>query len=424
MTEATRVLVATPAAEQRTRPWTCPFCALLCDRFGVTTDTDGSFALVGSRCPRALRSLEQFSARAEPANATIDGAPVSLDAALDAAAQILARARQPLFAGLATDLAGARALYRLGSACHAIFDHAHGETMLAGLRALQDRGAIQTTLAEIRSRADLLVCLGTQPSLRYPEFFRRVAPAADTASPDVVFLGVDVDPALGNETACRVDLQGDWFQTLSILNALARKHRLATKPPALAELVEQLFAARYAVLVWEPAALPGTQVSLLVESINDLLKTLNRSTRAGGLALAGNDGALSFNQALTWMSGLPLRTGLHANGLEHEPHRYASHQLLSDSAADALLWVSAFGAELKPPPSQIPTVVLGHPALSGAGSNGVFIPVSTPGIGSAGHLTRVDGVVVVPLTPLFADSTPTVATIAARLLDRVKALRS
>ncbi len=420
MTEGTGVL----AANRHARPWTCPFCALLCDRFGVTTETEGRFALVGSRCPRALRSLEQFSARAEPASATIDGAPVSLDAALDAAAQILARARQPLFAGLATDLAGARALYLLGSTCHAIFDHAHSETMLPGLRALQDRGAIQTTLAEIRSRADLLICLGTQPSLQYPEFFRRIESAVDSTTRDFVFLGVDVDPALKSESARRVDLHGDWFQTLAILNALARKGRLPAQSPALAALVEQLLAARYAVLVWEPAALPGTQVALLVESINELLKTLNRGTRAGGLALAGNDGALSFNQALTWMSGLPLRTGLHANGPEHEPHRYASHQLLSDGAADALLWISSFGVELKPPPTEVPTVVLGHPALSSARADGVFIPVSTPGIGSAGHLTRVDGVVVVPLAPLFADPTPTVTTIAARLLDRVKALRS
>ncbi len=424
MTEAAGALVATPATEQQARPWTCPFCALLCDRFGVTTDTDGSFALVGSRCPRAMRSLGQFSACTEPASATIDGAPVSLDAALDAAARILARARQPLFAGLATDLAGARALFRLGSACHAIFDHAHGETMLPGLRALQDRGVIQTTLAEIRSRADLLVCLGTLPSLRYPEFFRRIAPAVDTATRDVVFVGVDVDPALGGENASRVDLQNDWFETLAILNALARKRRLVTKAPALAALVERLLAARYAVLVWEAAALPGTQIALLVESINDLLRTLNRSTRAGGLALAGNDGALSFNQALTWMSGLPLRTGLHASGQDHEPHRYSSQRLLSDGATDALLWISAFGAELKPPPTQVPTVLLGHPALSSAGKDSVFIPVSAPGIGSAGHLTRIDGVVVVPLTALFADSTPTVASIATHLLDRVKALRS
>jgi formylmethanofuran dehydrogenase subunit B len=49
----------------------------------------------------------------------------------------------------------------------------------------------------------------------------------------------------------------------------------------------------------------------------------------------------------------------------------------------------------------------------------VFIPVATPGIGSDGHLFRSDGVVLMPLHRLYADTLPTVPDIAARLLARV-----
>ena len=46
-------------------------------------------------------------------------------------------------------------------------------------------------------------------------------------------------------------------------------------------------------------------------------------------------------------------------------------------------------------------VVLGHPALAArcrrSGAATVFIPVATPGIGSAGHLFRTDGTVLMPL---------------------------
>ena len=92
---------------------------------------------------------------------SVDGARRDLDAALDAAAARLAAASLPLFGGLATDVQGMRALYRLANLGGAILDHAHGEAMMPAQRMLQDRGQMFTTLAEIRKRADLIVCIGT-----------------------------------------------------------------------------------------------------------------------------------------------------------------------------------------------------------------------------------------------------------------------
>jgi formylmethanofuran dehydrogenase subunit B len=93
---------------------------------------------------------------------------------------------------------------------------------------------------------------------------------------------------------------------------------------------------------------------------------------------------------------------------------------------DALLWVSSFGPETVPPAAALPRVVLGHPELAAAlppgpepGAPTVFIPVSTPGIGSAGHLFRADGGVVVPLVPIYPDTLPTVAQVAADLAARL-----
>ena len=76
---------------------------------------------------------------------TVDGQATTLDAALAAAAQLLAASRQPLFAGLGTDVAGARALYPLACATGAICDAAGGAALMHGLRALQDRGQFTTT---------------------------------------------------------------------------------------------------------------------------------------------------------------------------------------------------------------------------------------------------------------------------------------
>ena len=54
---------------------------------------------------------------------------------------------------------------------------------------------------------------------------------------------------------------------------------------------DRVAAARYTVFVYEPAALPQPHAALLIEALNRIVKTLNRTTRAGGLALGGDDGA-------------------------------------------------------------------------------------------------------------------------------------
>lgn len=420
-------------ATLHTPPWTCPFCALLCDRFGVAQAE--TLTPAGTRCPRAARALAQFGAAPSPARPAVDGQPVDAQTALDTAAQWLARARQPLFGGMATDVAGARALYRVANACGAIFDHAHGRALMHGLTAMQDRGAFTTTLAEIRNRADLIVCIGASPSARYPEFFARCAVGNEPGNTDevgpaqrtVVFLGCDADAdtdrALAEQPGVEtlaIPLQGDLYDTVATLNALlAGKSLRAGVDPALAALVERMLAANYTAIVWIPADLPGAHATLLVEGFDRLLKALNRTRRAGGLALGGDDGGASVNQTLTWLSGLPLRTGVHRSGLEHAPQRYDTARLLADHGVDALLWVSSFGADLPPPHTTLPTIVLGHPGLAAtcADREGptVFVPVSTPGIGSPGHLFRADGGVVLPLTPVYEDTLPTVAAFAAQL---------
>ncbi|HTT09827.1 MAG TPA: formylmethanofuran dehydrogenase [Burkholderiaceae bacterium] len=411
-------------------PWTCPFCALLCDRFALESTASGALELHGSDCPRATRALAQSGATPARAQPTIEGSTATLDAAIDAAADVLGGARQPLFGGLATDIAGARALYALANSCHAILDHAHSNGLLPGLRTLQDRGLLQTTLAEIRNRADLMVVFGTQPSQEYPEFFRRCG-VGDAISPlrEIVFVGTAVDPASTGAAvvaARSLPWSGDAYATLAALNALCKRRQIEAAG-ALRELAQRMLAAKYVVLVWEPGRLPGTHRELLVESINQLGKTVNRTTRAGGLALAGNDGGHSANQTLTWLSGLPLRTGVHPGGLAHEPHRYAGSRLLADRAVDALLWIASFGTDHVPgtgnATSSLPTIVLAHPAHAARAAARVFIPVATPGIGAPGHLFRLDGVVVVPLAKVRDDGLPAVAAVVERIDARLKRVR-
>ena len=131
--------------------WTCPFCLLLCDDLRVRTHAaNDSLQLAGGHCVAALRGLAQFGAAPSAATPQVDGQACDLPTAVAASARVLAASRQPLFGGLGTDVAGARALYPLACATGAISDPAGGQALMHGLRALQDRGQFTTTLAEMQ----------------------------------------------------------------------------------------------------------------------------------------------------------------------------------------------------------------------------------------------------------------------------------
>lgn len=397
--------------------WTCPFCPLSCDHLQVRAGA-ATLELAGGDCPRATRGLAQFGAAPSVAAPEVDGQAVSLEQAAAAAAGLLAAAQQPLFGGLGTDVAGARALYPLACATGAICDAAGGAALMQGLRALQDRGQFTTTLAEVRTRADLIVFVGGVPEDVAP-LLRARCGIGDPQLPQRQVV------VLGGAGPDDVPLQGDLFDTLGLLAARVSGRRVPASE-ALQGLAQRLREARYAVLVGAPPTLPP-QGALLIEAVHRIVNDLNATTRAAALWIGGGNGIATANQVFAWLSGLPLRSRAGPRGLEHEPHAFDAARLLADGDVDLLLWVASFDAHARPPDTPLPLVVLGHPELAAAcrraGRRSVFIPVSTPGIGSGGHLFRTDGTVLMPLHAARPDALPTVASAAAAITRALRAGR-
>lgn len=404
--------------------WTCPFCSLLCDGIALEGGPD-ALMLNGTDCPRARAGLAACLPRDPDPRAFVDGAAASQEDAIAAAAQRLARWRQPLFGGLGCDLAGARALFRLAAHTGAVCDHADGESLVSALRALQDRGQFFTTLAEVRARGDFILCLGTRAVDNHPEFFRRCGlERSDTPCRSLVFLGTEVPRGLAVTPRTQaLPGSGDLFADLQQLAACVAEAPLREADPDLAQLALGLRAASYAVLVWEPASVPR-HGALVAEMLHRIVLALNRSTRAASFALGGNDGAATAQQVFTWMSGRPLRTRVDFPAPRHEPVRFAGPRMLMDGAVDGLLWTWSFGPDRLPPATGLPRIVLGPPAMGArlrqrAADRDVFLPVATPGIDAAGHLFRTDGVLV-PLSAARDGALPRVDEVAARLLNALK----
>src|SRR5215467_11496583 len=92
--------------------------------------------------------------------AWIDGMPAALSTATAAAARLLDKSRQPLIAGLGTDIAGARAAVALAQRIGAAVDHMNAGSLLRDLDVMRQAGVMFTTPNETRRRADTLLLVG------------------------------------------------------------------------------------------------------------------------------------------------------------------------------------------------------------------------------------------------------------------------
>jgi formylmethanofuran dehydrogenase subunit B len=324
-----------------------------------------------------------------------------------------------------------RGVMELADATGGTVDHMNSYSMFRNFHVLQNSGWVVTSLSEVRNRADLLVCFGTDIASRLPRFYERCLWVDDTLfglgaeDREVVMLGQPKDPLLATSPqgrkaevlACRNEQLSEVAQALRALvrGAPVAGDAVAGIPLAdLARLAERLKAAKYGVVAWVTSDLDFDHAELAIQSACDLVRELNAHTRCNGLPLGGTDGDYTAHQVCTWQTGFTVRTRLSAAGPQHDPVALDADRVLAEGRADALFWVSSFDPGKTPPAGTLPTVVLGHPAMRVECD--VFIPVGIPGIDSAGHLFRTDSSVAVPMRRLRDVGLPDVADVAAGIL--------
>ncbi|HTT08887.1 MAG TPA: formylmethanofuran dehydrogenase subunit B [Gammaproteobacteria bacterium] len=411
---------------------TCPFCSLLCDDLEIE-ERRGALHVASTRCPRAVAGFERPVVPAAP---RINGTEVSLGKAVAAAAKVLKSSRHPLFSGLSTDVAGMRAVMALADRTGGIVDHMLGDGLYRNILAMQDRGWMTTTLAELRNRADLIVFAGTDVGSDHPRFFERYVWNKesmfdlDTTKREIVYLG------RGLETGAGVSPDGrkPWHlkndpqrlnELLAAARALLSGNPLQAETVAgvrishVARFVKKLKAAKYAVIIWAPPRLNFPAADITVASICELVKDLNQYTRCSGLTLGGNEAIVTAGAVCTWQSGYPLRVDFGKGFPDYDPSRNATANLLANGDVDALLWISSFDPDLHPPQAAIPTIFLAPPPAKFEREYSIYIPVGTPGIDHVGQMCRVDNVVSLPLYRLRDSTLPSVGAVLQTLLKQL-----
>jgi formylmethanofuran dehydrogenase subunit B len=267
---------------------------------------------------------------------------------------------------------------------------------------------------------------------RFPRFFERIVWVRQTmfdldpAAREIVYLGeaanTDAGIAPDGRRPTVIDCENSRLgEVLGALRAVVAGRRvprdeIAGVPlTALESLGARMKQSKYGVAVWAAGDLDFPHAELAVQTLTDLVRDLNQTTRFSGLALAGTDGDYTFNQVHTWQTGFPFRTSLATGHPVYDPYHHGTDRLIATGEADALLWVSSLNPARVPPATAIPTIVLGHGSMQLPREPEVFIPVATPGVDDSGHFFRADKVVTLPLRKLRESQTVS----AAAALDAI-----
>ena len=400
-----------------------PFCGVGTD--DISVNIDGNTVTVSQNgCSVNTPLFEQAITDTQP---RIAGQTVSLEEAVKKAAELLKNTKLPVIGGCATDVNGMRGLLALADRSGAVVDNINFTNARNNFLALQDSGWMNTTLAEVKNRCDVLLIVGTDLEAFAPRFFERYlwtnAMFTEADKREIIYLGKapsgDASTSPTGKAAQVLECAtSDLPEVIAVLRALVKKQPIRATSVAgiaiidLQAIVDKLKAAHYSVVTWAAGALNYAQAELTVQTLSEMIKDLNdQNTRCSGLPLAGKEGDQTANQVCGWTTGYPARMRFSRGYPEYDPYLNDTNLLIKDGEADALVWVHAFNTNAVPPVSDLPTIVIGRSGMTFTKEPDVYIPVGTPGIDHAGHAYRMDNVVAIRLKKLRDSGLPSTADV-------------
>ncbi|MEN9596079.1 MAG: hypothetical protein RL236_513 [Pseudomonadota bacterium] len=400
-----------------------PFCGIGTDDLIIKVD-GLKVSVVENGCAVNTSAFEQ---PITDTKARINGKEVELNEAISHAASLLKNANYPVIGGCATDVNGMRGLLALADRTGAVVDNMNFNNARKNILALQDSGWMTTTLAEVKNRCDLLLIVGTDLEGFAPRFFEKylwneAMFLENTSDREIIYLGTkpsgNTSTSPNGKTAQVFECANESLpEVVAVLRALVKGQPLHAENVAgisiadLTAIADKLKAAKYGVVTWAAGALNYSHAELTVQTICEMVKDINQTTRCSGFPLGGKDGDQTANQVCGWTTGYAARVSFAKGYPEYDPFLFETNELLNNGEADALVWVNAFNAQAKPPKTNVPTIVVARSGMTFEKEPDVFIPVGTPAIDHAGHAFRLDNVVAIRLKKLRDSNLPSTAEV-------------
>lgn len=417
---------------------TCPFCGVTCDDLEVHVE-DGKIRDVKNACVLGKDTfLHHLEGLATP---RIDGKPASIEACIEAAADILARAKYPLIYGLdSTELHAHRKAIELADLIGANIDHTSSVCHAPSLQAVQTVGIPTCTVGEVKNRADLVIFWGANPAEAHPRHATRYSVTVKgmftpQGRKDRTVIHVDVRRTPTSrmaDTFLQIKPHSD-YEIFSTLTALVNGHDLdiaevgGVPLQEWRNLVEVMKGAKFGILYWGMGLTMTRGKYLNVVAVLRLCQELNRFTKFLGAPLRGHGNVVGMAQVLTWQTGFPFAVNMSRGYPRFNPGEFSVADLLGRGEVDAALIIAAdaignFPAKAAQHLKSIPLIAVDPKESETTKAAQVVIPAAQAAVAAEGVAYRMDHIPL-PLKKVVDSPYPSDREILERIIARVLAKR-
>jgi formylmethanofuran dehydrogenase subunit B len=403
---------------------TCTFCGCVCDDMILTVD-DAQKRIVKAKnaCVLGRAWFSEHTIEDAPP-ATIDGEPVSIEAAVAEAARILVDARFPVLYGLSDTTCEAQrqavAIMDMVRGCvDTTTSVCHGPSGLA----FQVVGESTMTLGEVKNRADLVIYWGGNPAESHPRHFGRYAVTpkgmfTPNGKRDRTIVLVDVRRT-PSAPAANIFVQvrpGRDFELLWALRARVRGRPVdadigtvtGVSLETIDDLVQRMKNCRYGVLFFGMGLTMTRGRHFNSGALLALATDLNEFTHFVAKPVRGHGNVTGADNVVSWQTGYPFGVNFSRGFPRFNPGEFTTVDTLSRGDADAAMIVASDPASNFPKAAiahlrRIPVIVLDTKPTVTSSAARVAFRTATYGINTSGTVYRMDDV---PITLRKAFDSP------------------
>ncbi|MDE0309312.1 MAG: hypothetical protein OXI60_05705 [Acidiferrobacterales bacterium] len=401
----------------------CPFCALLCDDIVARSDSTGhpfdarGCGIANSRYSGIVTPMDE--------KCHIFGNPATHPEAIRTAAELVSKSEAMVITGMYTDVAGSRAALKLAERKSAVIMSADGSAAHSQASRIQRSGGYLTTLSEIRNRADLIVMFGHGPIADCPRIpnmlrppHRDDHPCARSTSLVMIGTGNGETPEGSISFECTPERFGMLADAVSLgVQGKRHNHRLGfISNEQIDRLTDMITDAEYPVVIWAESDFDFPLGDLALDSINQLIQSVNVNGRCSGLVVSRSACEPTVNQVATWQFGKPLPLSFRTGRPDYFPAYHSFRSLEKRHDVDLIVWVGGLEVQPQIPESKADAIVISH---SRPTRSQLFIPIGIPGVHHDGHLFRTDQVVAMHIQRTVCSVLPSAEAILTSILAKL-----
>ena len=384
---------------------TCPFCSLHCDDIQVQVENN-KFKVVSENIKDCTSKIEYFNIKSTSnQTAIIKNKKINFNKAIDSAKKMINKSNDITLVNHGTDVNGVRSLLNFAASYNCVVDHVNSKYLYRNLGIVQRKGYMATSLTETRNRSDLVILFGNNILKKSPRLIDKVifpkhSLCTNLKNRKLLLVG-DFDTQSVRKIKNKNHVEHfkiDLNDTPEILTKLMSEDKLSKNLEVIRKTIKK---SKYLVASWTTSDFDKcNDPDYIISSISYFILSLNKTSRAACMPIAGSLADATSSQTMSWITGFPSRVKFNGKSFFHDRNICNSQEIIGNRNTDLAIHVSTVNHNKVILNDRIKNIFIGHINSRFNIKPDIFIPVGNPGIDHRGIMFRTDNVVSVLLNKI------------------------